>query len=156
MRYIEALESYSPSTGEHSLFLAGGINGAPDWQKKYRTLFEDTGLILLNPRRHKDVWDEPEGERQVDWEFAHLRKASAISFWFPAEAVCASSLYELGAFGMTDKPVFVGVHPLFWKRLTVAYQTKVVRPQIKVVDTLEALADQVRNHFGYAPLANSR
>ena len=150
MRYVEALEEYNPQPGERSVFLAGGINGAPDWQQKYREYFADTDIILVNPRRKAPKWDEPEGQRQVSWEFEHLRKVTTISFWFPAEAVCATSLLELGSAAVrVSNPVFVGVHPLYWKRQGVAYQLKLARPEVRVVSTLEDLANQVRKHFGY-------
>lgn len=151
MRYIQALEVYEPKPGEVSLFLAGGINGATDWQAKFRTYFEDTDLILLNPRRTADHWDQQESERQVRWEHEHLRKATAISFWFPSEAVCATSLYELGTHSMTNKPLFIGVHPLYWKRQGVRFQTSLVRPEIKVVETLEELATQIKSALAPVP-----
>ncbi len=156
MRYIEALETFVSSPDVRSLFLAGSINGAPDWQAEYRTLFEDTDLVLLNPRRslvnNRGAWDSPEGERQIDWEFEHLRKASAVSFWFTAEGSGYSSAWEIGAMLERDIPVFVGVHPAYWKAATVAYQAQKRRPALVVVDTLHKLANEVRNHFGYASL----
>lgn len=157
MRYIEALEVYEPQPGERSLFLAGGITGCPDWSVKYRSYFEDTDLVLLNPRRElvKDMakWlGEKEGQKQIDWEHAHLRKASAVSFWFPAEGKCIISMYELGAALERTRPVFVGVHPLYWKQRSVVYQTYKQRPEVEVVGNLRALANQVRALFGYVPL----
>ena len=148
MRYIEALEPYHPKEGEKSLFLAGGINGTTtDWQQKYRAMFEDTDIVLLNPRRNAEHWDQKEGERQVMWEHQHLRKATAISFWFPAEAVCATSLYELGTWSQNPKPLFIGCHPLYWKRQCVHFQTFLARPEIRVVETLEELSLQVKSRL---------
>lgn len=159
MRYIEALENYEPQAGERSLFLAGSINGAPDWQAKYRAMFEDTDLVLLNPRRGlvnmPDAWiGTGEGNRQIDWEHDHLRKASAVSFWFAMEGQGFSSALELGAMLSHKRlgSVFVGTHPLYWKALTIDYQARKARPELVVVQNLAALANQVRAYFGYEAL----
>src|SRR5262245_52117185 len=109
MRYIEALTEYIPAD-DVSLFLGGGISGCPDWQREIVTLLADTDLTLLNPRRAFFPIDDPsQAERQIEWEFRHLRLATAILFWFPRETLCPIALYELGAWSMTDKPLFVGV-----------------------------------------------
>ena len=174
MRYIEALETYDPKPGERSVFLAGSINGAPDWQAKFRTRFEDTDLVLLNPRRNlvndRGAWDGPEGNRQIDWEHEHLRKVSAVSFWFAAEGQGYSSALELGAMleRTPDLPtntddgarwsfrVFVGTHPLYWKASTVAYQARKRCPELVVVENLFSLADQIRVYFGYERFKEGR
>jgi hypothetical protein len=44
---------------------------------------------------------------------------------------------------MTDKPLFVGVHPDYKRRQDVEIQTELARPDIKIVYSLEALAKQV-------------
>ena len=159
MRYIEACERPTLVGSNYiSLFLAGSINGAPNWQQRYAGMFEDTDLVLFNPRRplcdtpYGGAWTSEEGQRQIDWEHEHLRKAHAISFWFAAEGQGFSSALELGTAVERDLPVFVGVHPMYWKASTIAYQTKKARPNIVVVESLAALANQVRTHFGYAPL----
>ena len=73
------------------VFLAGPIQGAPDWQTDaVRTLAElAPALTVANPRR-----DYPPGAfdyaAQVDWETAHLRRAAAdgvILFWLAREVV---------------------------------------------------------------------
>ncbi len=42
------------------------------------------------------------------------------------------------------KPIFVGVHPDYQRRKDVEIQTQLVRPEVKVVYSLEDLAQQVR------------
>ena len=47
---------------------------------------------------------------------------------------------------MTEKPLYVGVHPQYARRTDVEIQTSLVRPEVKIVYSLEALAKQVQNH----------
>ena len=70
----------------------------------------------------------------------HLRLANAIAFWFPPETLCPITLFELGAWSMTDKPLFVGVDPKYQRRLDVKIQTKLVRPEITILESLKDLA----------------
>jgi hypothetical protein len=143
MRYIEAPTDFDRPE-ETSLFLAGGISNAVDWQSVLVALLADTPLTLINPRR-RDYPDDLAGEEaQVTWEHRHLRRASAVLFWFPSGTLTPISLYELGAMSMTRKPLFVGIHPDYAKRFNVGVQTKLARPDVTVVASLEELAAQVR------------
>jgi hypothetical protein len=143
VRHVEAPAEYDGDGV--SLFLAGGITGCPDWQHDLVALLDDTSLTLLNPRRRDFPIDDPSAaEGQITWEHRHLRKATAILFWFPAEALCPIALYELGAWSMTDKPLFVGVHPEYVRRRDVEVQTRLARPDVRVVGSLEELAGLVR------------
>ena len=47
---------------------------------------------------------------------------------------------------MTEKPLYVGVHPQYTRRTDVEIQTLLVRPEVKIVYSLEALAEKVQNH----------
>lgn len=127
-----------------SLFLAGGISNCPDWQSEVIELLADTNLMLLNPRRPSYPWDDPTAaDEQIRWEFGQLRRASAILFWFPWETLCPIALYELGAWSMTQTPLFVGTHPDYQRRLDVQIQTQLVRPTLAVVASLAELSEQV-------------
>lgn len=142
MRSIEALQAYHGN--ETSLFLAGGITGCPDWQKGMIDTLKDTPLVLFNPRRASfPIEEQGEARAQIEWEYTHLRKATAISFWFPCETLNPIVLYELGAWSMTNKPLFVGVHPAYQRREDVAIQTALARPDVHVVTNLEALAQEI-------------
>ncbi len=44
---------------------------------------------------------------------------------------------------MTDKPLFVGVHPNYLRKRDVEIQTSLVRPEIQIAYSLEDLASQV-------------
>lgn len=143
MRYIEALDEWRWEGT--SVFLAGGVTGCPNWQQDMRGLLSDTNLILFNPRRtHFPIGDPNAAQAQIAWEYNHLREATTILFWFPCETLCPIVLYELGAWSMTNKPIFVGVHPDYQRRKDIEIQTRLVRPEVEVIYTLEDLACQVR------------
>lgn len=147
MRYIEAPTSLSNvyTGGLRSIFLAGGITSCPDWQQEMRGLLGDTNLVLLNPRRAEfPIHDPNAAEQQITWEHSHLRLADAVLFWFPCETLCPIVLYELGAWSMADKVIFVGVHPDYARRRDVEIQTELTKPWVTIVYSLQELAEQVK------------
>lgn len=149
MIYLEALEGLKEGVEGKTIFLAGGITGCPDWQQEMRRLLEDSDLILLNPRRANFPIGDPNAAlEQIGWEYDHLRMADAILFWFPCETICPVVLYELGAWSMTGKPIFVGVHPGYERRQDVEIQTGLVRPKVQIVYSLGHLAVQVLHWAG--------
>lgn len=145
MQYIESPENLEYSFGHKSIFLAGGITNCPDWQQEMRGLLAETKLALLNPRRENfPIHDPAAADQQITWEHKHLRKASAILFWFPCETLCPIVLYELGAWSrMPYKEIFVGVHPQYKRRQDVEIQTRLARPDVVAVYSLQGLAEQV-------------
>lgn len=144
MEYIESPKNYN-GKGK-SLFLAGGITNCPNWQLDLVDLLKNENIIILNPRRKNFLLNDPiVNKKQIKWEHNHLRKAKAISFWFPKETLCPIVLYELGSWSMTDKPLFIGVHPEYKRREDVEIQTKLVRPDIKIVYNLKDLSEYIIN-----------
>jgi hypothetical protein len=147
MRYIEAPSTYDEGKSDDiKIFLAGGISGTPDWQAEMVELLgeQDNNLVLLNPRRKNfPIHDPSAAEAQIKWEHDQLRLADAILFWFPKETLCPIVLYELGAWSMTDKHLFVGVHPDYRRRQDVEIQTRLARQAIRIVYTLQELAQKV-------------
>lgn len=130
----------------NSLFLAGGISHCHDWQREMSARLADTDLTLYNPRRDNFPMNDPEAAReQIEWEHRHLRRAEAILFWFPPETLCPITLFELGAWSHSTKPLFVGVHPEYQRRTDIEIQLHLSRPEVQIVYSLDALADQVRN-----------
>jgi len=143
MKYIQCPEIYQGK--EKSLFLAGGISNCPVWQKKLIELLKETSLVLFNPRRKENlIYDLELEKEQIGWEFSNLKKSSAVSFWFPKETVCPITLYELGKEVHSKKPIFVGVHPEYPRKRDIEIQLKLVRPEIKIVYSLEDLAEQIK------------
>lgn len=148
-RHIRALEEYEPQQGERSIFLAGGIMDTTyDWQQEMTERLLDTDLVILNPRRNDFPAEDPYATtHQIKWEFYHLNKADMVLFWFPAEAPCMTSLFELGTWSKAGKPLFVGVEPGYIKRGGVTKQLKLVRPEVPVVSSLEDLELMIKGYI---------
>src|SRR5262245_7282406 len=144
MTYFEAPAEYD-GPGP-SVFLAGGISNTHDWQTELVALMADVPVVILNPRRRDYPWHDPAAaEDQIRWEFRHLRRATAVAFWFPPETLCPIALFELG--GRIAEPgqaLFVGTHSDYQRRLDVKIQLKLARPEVTVVSDIAALAGQVR------------
>lgn len=131
---------------EPKVFLAGGITDCPDWQDTMLDFLVQLGFqgTLFNPRRPNfNVRDASMEEEQITWEFEHLEKADVVSFWFPKETLCPITLLELGKMLGKGKRVLVGVHPQYARKSDVYYQTGLEQPDVKIVDTLPDLAEQV-------------
>lgn len=155
MTYIESPEEFTDDlkSGVRSIFLAGGITNCGDWQEEMRGLLADTDLVLLNPRRKNfPIGDPGTAEAQISWEYRHLGMADEILFWFSCETLCPIGLFELGRWSyypawlpiVCRKRIYVGVHPDYARRRDVEIQLELVRPEVEVVYSLEALADVVR------------
>lgn len=144
MKYIESPENYYKTSNLKAVFLAGGITNCPDWQSEIVGLLKGYDVVLLNPRRKEfPINDHSDSREQIRWEFEHLRKADAILFWFPKESICPIALYELGAWSMTNTPLFIGVHPEYARRVDIEEQTPLIRPDIEIVYSLKSLSEQI-------------
>ena len=146
MQYIQAPSEY---TGDKpSIFLAGGIGGAPHWQSRLAGMLCETDWAVINPRREHYPDNEPSAERdQIAWEHRHLQRASLIAFWFPAKALCPITLFELGTASQMDKPIIVGAHPSYFKRFNVQVQLRLRRPEVRMVETLGQLAARIAQAY---------
>jgi len=132
-----------------SLFLAGGISNCPDWQSILQKLIHAKmpELVLINPRRLDfDISDPTMTETQINWEFRHLLSSSAVSFYFPPETLCPITLFELGKWS-SAKRIFICCHPKYARREDVIIQIGLIRKDVKVVDTLEDLSEQIVSYF---------
>lgn len=145
MKVIEAPEVWELDLQEGlSLFLGGGITGCTPWRAEIIASLEDTDLILLNPERKDfDVEDKSMSYEQIEWEFEHMRKSSGIMFWFCEETLCPITLYELGAWAMTNVPLFVGCHPEYKRAFDVNVQVGLVRKDVPIVYSLPMLVHQI-------------
>lgn len=140
---IEAPREFHKPT----IFLGGSISNAVDWQTEFVRILDqyDVDMIALNPRRENfDVANPTMSDRQIEWEYRHLRRADLLVFWFSHETLAPITLLEFGAHTHSSgKPIFVGIHPEYQRKRDVEVQCGLVRPDINVVYRLEALADQV-------------
>src|SRR5690348_10230732 len=95
---IEIKPPVYPQLENTPIFLAGGITDCPDWQSEVVEQLVKTNLMIFNPRRdYFDVEDSRMTFEQIRWEFAHLRLAKGVVFWFPKETLCPITLFELGS-----------------------------------------------------------
>lgn len=146
-RYIEA-PAEIPYGQRPMVFLAGGISGCPDWQRPFadKLLTRSPLLSVLNPRRQNFPMTDPTAaEAQITWEHHALRAAQAVSFWFTNTSVQPIVLYELGAWSMTHKRMFIGIEPGYAREQDVRIQTKLARPDMsaRIVSSLDDLAEQI-------------
>jgi hypothetical protein len=142
MRYFEALTPYEG--GGVSLFLGGGITDCPDWQKYVVERLKGTDLDILNPRRANFPINDPTAsDAQVEWEYEHLHKADAILFWFPSETLCPITLLEYGAHLKDSKPLFVGAHPDYRRKVDLELQARKARPALKIKSDLDHVIDEI-------------
>ncbi len=149
------------------IFLAGPIQGAPDWQSEAIAHFKeiDPKLHIASPRRPRlgdpgEFTDNLYNE-QVDWEHHHLATAvsyGVVMFWLAAEverhpgrAYAQTTRFELGEAValnyLKGAPLVVGIEEGFsgarYIRRTLAAKTK-VKPIINLRDTCEAAAVQAQ------------
>jgi hypothetical protein len=130
------------------LFLAGGISHCPEWQKEAISLLSDLEIRIFNPRR--EYWNMnagPEESRdQILWEHKYLQQADWILFWFPEETDCPITLFELGKYLVSNKNLFIGMHPNYNRRLDVIEQCAIERPFMQPVFSLKELCHNVEKH----------
>ncbi len=146
MEYVECPQTYEGNL--KSVFVAGGITGCSSWQREYIALLEPLNIAVFNPRRESFPIDNPEAaEEQIMWEYTHLRKAHAISFWFCPETLNPIVLFELGFWMNSHKPIFIGADPDYKRVRDVKIQSFLARPDLIMVTSLSKLAAQVHQHF---------
>lgn len=144
MKYIEAPQKYESTPNEKSIFIAGGISGTKKWQPELVEMLKNQDITILNPRR-KYYPDTPNAaQEQIEWEYEHMQKANAISFWFPKETLCPITLYELGKISAGNQKIFIGLDPEYKRKLDVEFQIKLARPDVQIVYSLEDLAKQIK------------
>jgi hypothetical protein len=138
MQYIEAPNEINSRSKK--LFIAGAITGAHDWQKTVVSKIGDLDIAVYNPRRANFPIDDPSAAKeQITWEHKYLNVADMISFWFCKETQAPIALYELGAWTKTSKPIIIGMDPEYERRQDVEVQTKLERPDVLIVYSLDDL-----------------
>jgi len=79
-----------------SLFLAGSISNAWDWQEVAANVLKHD-YDVYNPRRENYKSFDPKVEReQIIWEYDRLKKCGTIIFWFSHETLAPITLFEYG------------------------------------------------------------
>jgi hypothetical protein len=133
MKYIEAPSCECLNVPYPSVFFAGTITGAKDWQKN---LFERIRLCngtVYNPRReHFDFNDPNESAVQIEWEYIQLHQADIISFYFSHETLGPITLFELGAalernlMSPKKQKILIYCEPEYRRKFDVEFQTQLI------------------------------
>lgn len=138
------------------IFLAGPIQGAPDWQTEAASIIHDidSSIVVASPRR-----DYPEGtfvyEKQVDWETHFLRKAGRIGvvgFWLaaqteetPGRAYAQTSRFELAEWKMRHEyegiKLTIGIEESFGNARYIRRRFNQDCPEVKIADSLFAMCE---------------
>ena len=153
MRVITCPEVFYRRDGELSIFLAGGITGAPDWQKEVIERFDTQKFFinhphlaqlyrrvaLINPRRSDfDCSKASSSIEQIEWEKRALDMVDMTFFWFPKEAMCHITMFELGVAIGQMRTIRVGVEPGYCRELDIKEQAGRHHSK-KIYTTLDAL-----------------
>lgn len=143
---IESTPLRLPPIINNKIFLAGGIKGCSDWQSPTASELESSNILVHNPRR-SDFKIENEETYSQDLEENHraFLESKEIAFWFPKESINPIVLMELGIASNTDKKLFVGVDPEYFRRADVEIQTSLVRPEVEIVYSLNDLTSQIKS-----------
>ncbi len=142
-------------TDKPVIFLAGPIQGAPDWQSNASKLIHDIdpNLIVASPRK-----DYPEGtfvyEQQVDWETHFLRTAGrtgVVAFWLaaqveetPGRAYAQTTRFELAEWKMRHEyegvKLTIGIEEGFGNARYIRRRFSQDVSDVKIADSLEEMA----------------
>ena len=152
MRVVTATEDIDVfnSLRKPTVFLAGGIQNCPHWQRKALELMKDDDVIIYNPRRDDFPIGCPDVAReQITWEFEALHAADIFSMWFcdtdkSDQPIC---FYELGRYTAVKddaRVVCVGAEPGFRRRADVEIQLELAYPDIEIASTLEGHVRNIR------------
>jgi hypothetical protein len=134
------------------IFLAGPIQGAPDWQADALRWFADHApeATIASPRREYAP-SEFDYAAQVDWETHHLRRAAqqgVILFWLAREAApvpgrcyAQTSRFELAEWKVRHERdgvrLVVGVEEGFSGARYIRHRLRQDCPAVPLVDSLE-------------------
>ena len=119
VKYMTRLDIISCPLGledlgdEIKIFLAGPIQGAPDWQHSIPKI---PGVRWISPRR--DNYDNFDYDEQTSWETIGLRISDAVLFWIPApkeniegRGYGQTTRIEFGESLARGKKIFIGIYP---------------------------------------------
>lgn len=117
-----------------TVFLAGSISNAHDWQKEAAQKLLPH-FTVLNPRRANYPSFDPELEReQIQWEYDFLYASTNILFFFSHETVAPITLLEYGALleetkVLEWKKLYIAIHPEYKRKNDVLIQTELRNPK---------------------------
>lgn len=138
------------------IFLAGPVQGAPDWQPEAANIIHDldSKLIVASPRRDYEAAGIPfQYEKQVDWETHFLRtagRAGVIAFWLatqveetPGRAYAQTTRIELGEWKTerkyTQAKLTIGIEEGFGNARYIRRRFSQDAPDVKIARSLEEM-----------------
>lgn len=134
------------------VFLAGPIQGAPEWQSQ---LPELENVVWLSPRREKYPVENFNYDGQVEWETNTIRSANIVLFWIPEEdmsiagrSYAQTTRFELGENLARGKRIIIGVNDKFPGRRYFEYKAEkynVIGNQ--VFHTLEECIEALKSYI---------
>lgn len=114
---IKCPEPITGITKKWKVFLAGPIQGAPDWQSK---LPEIENVVYLSPRRESYPVPNFNYDEQVEWETQALRSANIVLVWIPKEdesiagrSYAQTTRFEVGENMARGKNIILGIDETF-------------------------------------------
>lgn len=137
------------------VFLAGPIQGAPEWQFQ---LPELDNVVWLCPRRESYPVPDFNYYEQTEWETHALRAANIVLFWIPEEdepvagrSYAQTTRFELGENMARGKRIILGVHDKFPGRRYFEYKaSKYGVIGNEVFSTLEDCVKALKTYIGNA------
>lgn len=141
---------------EPFIFLAGPIQGAPDWQSKAIEIIHTINPLVLiaNPRRPLfPIDNENAFDEQVDWETKYLNKAGEnglILFWLaketeiiPGRAYAQTTRWELATWKerhvVHGVKLVIGIEEGFLGEKYIRKMLTKENPDIQVLNSLEEI-----------------
>lgn len=148
------------------IFLAGPIQGAPDWQEEFIKKIEkelsnfksNKNVIITSPRRLEKKDDTFVYDEQVDWESYYLDKASKqgiIVFWLPKEkekidgrSYAQTTRFELGEWwskgqNIKDFKIVIGSQKEFDGMKYITKKFKDEYPDVKIHTNIEDMINDI-------------
>ena len=143
-------------TPDNIIFLAGPIQGAPEWQTVAANLIHDidTSVVVASPRKNYAP-GEFVYPRQVDWETHFLRRAGrtgVVAFWLaaqtietPGRAYAHTSRFELAEWKMKHEfegsRLTVGIEESFGNARYIRRRFSQDAPDVKITDSLKEMCE---------------
>lgn len=154
MKYVRAPEPFDWSNNpEVSLFLAGSISNAKNWQETITKIVHEghtleTFFHIFNPRRENyNVLDPAVEVEQITWEYNAIHTCNHILFWFSHETLAPITLFELGSAlkSHDHDDIYIGIDPEYKRKNDVIIQTRLRNPELaaRIVYSQEELVKQI-------------
>ncbi|MCX6728642.1 MAG: hypothetical protein NTV39_02655 [Candidatus Saccharibacteria bacterium] len=147
LRPPEIIEVDSPV-----IFLAGPIQGAPDWQSEARKIIHkiDESIVVASPRGDFKKSKSFVYEKQVDWETHYLREAGkngVVLFWLagqttdtPGRSFAQTSRFELAEWKVRHErdgvKLTIGIDENFGNARYIRRRFSQDAPDVQIADSL--------------------